>query len=111
MLEVKTRGRKKLTEEEKIAAKLARDEAKANKTADNDIFEILSELNKSIKKSVTKLSSKEIEKLKSSLINSAESITIIFEEKQKKEKDELQQKTIREIAELSKKIEQLKTQL
>lgn len=92
MEEATKRGRKKMTEQEKIDAAIKRAEKKNEPkdviTSDADaIFGLVQDLQKQIKKNIDKLSDKDVERLKASLNVSVMQIDVTLADKISKEKN------------------------
>lgn len=103
------RGRKPMSDEEKILAKAQRDlkkkEIKEFLLSDADVvFSIVSDLNKAIKKNIDKLSSTEVSKLKSTLNASVLMIDLTLTEKVEKEKSIKKAKLEKELEAIQKEL-------
>jgi len=105
------RGRKRETPEQKEERRLKKLNAIVEVEENEIIFTQLKNLQSGIKKGVSKLSSKEIEKLKKSLSDALESIDNTLNEVKEKEEADRKKKIAKEIEETEAKLAELKKQL
>jgi type II secretory pathway component PulF len=103
------RGRKKETAEQKEARK----QKKLNDilTDENLVINQLKNVKAGIKQTITKLSAKDIEKIKNSLSDMLNSIDVTLKESQEKEEEERKRNLFKEIDQLEKRALELRSQL